>query len=42
VRSPALRQQQSPVFGQGLMLASDIDEIEALNPERAALWERQS
>jgi phage portal protein BeeE len=30
------------VFGDGLMLAADTDRIEALSPDRAALWERVS
>jgi HK97 family phage portal protein len=32
----------APVFGEGLMLCADTDKIEALSPDRAALWERVS
>jgi HK97 family phage portal protein len=38
----ALTHWLAPVFGDGLMLAADTDRIEALNPDRAALWERVS
>ena len=38
----ALTHWLSPVFGDGLMLAADTDRIEALSPDRAALWERVS
>jgi HK97 family phage portal protein len=38
----ALTHWLAPVFGEGLMLAADIDRIEALNPDRAALWDRVS
>jgi HK97 family phage portal protein len=36
----ALTQWLAPSFGEGLMLAPDIDKIEALSFDRAALWER--
>jgi putative membrane protein len=36
----ALTQWLSPAFGTGLALAIDTDRIEALSPERAALWDR--
>ena len=36
----ALTQWLSPSFGAGLYLAADTDRIEALSPDRAALWER--
>jgi len=36
----ALTHWLSPAFGEGLMLAADTDRIEALSPDRAALWER--
>ena len=36
----ALTQWLSPSFGAGLSLAADTDRIEALAPDRAALWER--
>ncbi|MGA9563843.1 MAG: phage portal protein, partial [Pseudolabrys sp.] len=38
----ALTHWLSPMFGDGLMLAADTDRIEALSPDRAALWERVS
>jgi HK97 family phage portal protein len=38
----ALTQWLSPSFGRGLVLAPDADRIEALNADRAALWERVS
>jgi len=38
----ALTHWLTPVFGEGLMLAADTDKIEALNPDRVALWERVS
>jgi HK97 family phage portal protein len=38
----ALTHWLSPVFGDALMLAADTDRIEALSPDRAALWERVS
>jgi len=38
----ALTQWLSPSFGSGLALAVDTDRIEALSPDRAALWERVS
>jgi phage portal protein BeeE len=38
----ALNHWLAPVFGDGLVLAADTDKIEALNPDRAALWERVS
>jgi len=38
----ALAQWLAPAFGPGLMLAVDTDRIEALSPDRAALWERVS
>jgi len=36
----ALAQWLAPAFGAGLRLAVDADRIEALSPDRAALWER--
>jgi HK97 family phage portal protein len=36
----ALAQWLAPAFGAGLALAADTDRIEALAPDRAALWER--
>jgi HK97 family phage portal protein len=36
----ALTQWLAPAFGEGLTLAVDTDRIEALNADRAALWER--
>jgi HK97 family phage portal protein len=36
----ALTQWLAPSFGAGLTLAVDTDRIEALTPDRAALWER--
>jgi HK97 family phage portal protein len=36
----ALTQWLAPAFGEGLRLAIDTDRIEALSPDRAALWER--
>ncbi len=36
----ALTQWLAPSFGDGLTLAADADKIEALSPDRAALWER--
>lgn len=38
----ALTHWLAPVFGDGLMLAIDTDKIEALSPDRAALWDRVS
>jgi HK97 family phage portal protein len=38
----ALTQWLAPAFGEGLALAVDTDRIEALAPDRAALWERVS
>ena len=38
----ALTHWLAPVFGDGLMLAADTDRIEALSPDRAALWDRVS
>ena len=38
----ALTQWLAPSFGPDLTLAPDIDRIEALNPDRAALWDRVS
>jgi phage portal protein BeeE len=38
----ALTQWLAPAFGADLVLAPDIDRIEALSPDRAALWERVS
>jgi HK97 family phage portal protein len=40
--SCALTHWLAPVFGEGLTLAADTDRIEALSPDRAALWERVS
>jgi HK97 family phage portal protein len=40
--SAALTQWLAPSFGPDLTLAPDIDRIEALNPDRAALWDRVS
>jgi HK97 family phage portal protein len=34
----ALTHWLAPVFGEGLVLAADIDRIEALSADRAALW----
>jgi phage portal protein BeeE len=36
----ALTQWLAPAFGEGLRLTVDVDRIEALAPDRAALWER--
>ena len=36
----ALTHWLAPVFGEGLVLAADIDRIEALGADRAALWDR--
>ena len=36
----ALTQWLAPTFGNDLVLAPDLDRIEALSPDRAALWER--
>jgi len=36
----ALTQWLAPAFGPDLVLAPDIDRIEALSPDRAALWDR--
>lgn len=36
----ALTQWLAPAFGSGLSLAIDTDKVEALSPDRAALWER--
>jgi HK97 family phage portal protein len=36
----ALTQWLAPSLGEGLRLAVDTDRIEALSPDRAALWER--
>ena len=36
----ALTQWLAPAFGAGLTLAVDTDRIEALSPDRAALWDR--
>ncbi len=36
----ALAQWLAPTFGDGLTLAVDTDRIEALSPDRTALWER--
>jgi HK97 family phage portal protein len=38
----ALTHWLAPAFGDNLMLAADTDKIEALSPDRAALWERVS
>jgi HK97 family phage portal protein len=38
----ALSQWLQPAFGAGLTLAVDTDRVEALAPDRAALWERVS
>jgi HK97 family phage portal protein len=38
----ALSYWLAPAFGEGLALSVDTDRIEALNPDRAALWERVS
>jgi hypothetical protein len=35
----ALTHWLSPVFGENLMLAADTDKIEALNADRATLWD---
>ena len=36
----SLAQWLAPAFGEGLMLGVDTDRVEALAPDRAALWER--
>ena len=36
----ALTQWLAPSFGADLTLAPDTDTIEALSPDRAALWDR--
>jgi phage portal protein BeeE len=36
----ALTQWLAPAFGAELALAVDTDKIDALSPDRAALWER--
>ena len=36
----ALTQWLAPAFGTGLALAVDTDKVEALSPDRAALWDR--
>ena len=36
----ALTQWLAPAFGGGLTLAADTDKVEALSPDRAALWDR--
>ena len=38
----ALSYWLAPAFGEGLALSVDTDRIEALNPDRAALWKRVS
>lgn len=38
----ALTHWLSPVFGENLILTADTDKIEALNADRATLWERVS
>ena len=38
----ALTHWLAPAFGEGLVLAADIDKVEALSADRAALWERVS
>lgn len=38
----ALTNWLAPAFGEGLVLAADIDRVEALSSDRAALWERVS
>ncbi len=38
----ALSYWLAPAFGEGLAIAVDTDRIEALSPDRAALWERVS
>jgi len=38
----ALTHWLAPAFGEGLMLSADTDKIEALSPDRAALWDRVS
>ena len=38
----ALTQWLAPTFGADLVLAPDLDRIEAPSPDRAALWERVS
>jgi len=38
----ALTHWLAPVFGDDLVLCADTDKIEALSPDRAALWERVS
>lgn len=36
----ALARWLAPAFGQGLILAIDTDRVDALSPDRAALWDR--
>ena len=38
----ALTHRLAPAFGDALILTVDTDKIEALSPDRAALWERVS
>jgi phage portal protein BeeE len=38
----ALTHWLSPIFGEHLVLSADTDKIEALNADRATLWERVS
>jgi HK97 family phage portal protein len=38
----ALTHWLAPAFGERLVLTADLDRIEALSPDRAALWERVS
>jgi HK97 family phage portal protein len=38
----ALTSWLAPAFGEGLVLAADIDRVEALSSDRAALWARVS
>ena len=41
-RQRSLTHLLAPAFGEGLMLSADTDKIEALSPDRAALWDRVS
>ena len=41
-RQRSLTHWLAPAFGEGLMLSADTDKIEALSPDRAALWDRVS
>jgi phage portal protein BeeE len=36
----SLAQWLAPAFGTGLMLSADADRVDALSPDRTALWDR--